>query len=151
MLGESDFGENRRSQMRYLAFRLGKLHYVIEANCVKEVADPPEVVKLPLMPSHVKGVMVLRGKVIPVMDARVRLDVPAGDREQSPYVIVVYESGRLYAIVVDDVEEIIRAEPRLEGQPQSGPLSQECMSGTIELGGATRHVLRLEDILQTSP
>jgi purine-binding chemotaxis protein CheW len=89
------------------AFRVGAEEYVIDLRRIREILQPLPIVPVPRAPEFVDGVMNLRGEVIPVVDVRKRLGLAprAGARAK---VLVVNVAGRVIALVVDAVTEVVR-------------------------------------------
>jgi len=91
-----------------LVFRLGEEEYGLPVASVREVvAMPDQLTRLPRAPAFVAGIMNLRGRVIPVIDQRLRFDVPG--MAQTRRRIIVAALGTLEAgFVVDAVSEVLR-------------------------------------------
>lgn len=96
---------------KYLVFRLGAVSYAVPVLAVREIIRLCPVTPVANMPAHVRGVINLRGRVIPLVDLRVRFQLPAGTDDDRTCVVVaqVASSGggtRPYGVVVDGVEEV---------------------------------------------
>lgn len=139
-------------ESKFLAFRLGKGRYCIQLKNAKEVADSQAITKLPGMAGHIKGIIVLRDKLVPVIDARVRLRVPIEDQEAKPYTIVVQRDGKRYAFMVDDVEEIVGIhDDRIQFLQDDKQIAKSCICGSADCGGVTLHILHVESIFKSEP
>src|SRR5271167_4883033 len=96
---------------KYLIFHLGEEEFGIQVQKVREIMGVQEVTQVPQTPPHVKGVINLRGKVIPVVDLRLKFDMPAREYTHRTCIIVVQISGprgaMLMGIVVDGVAEVL--------------------------------------------
>jgi purine-binding chemotaxis protein CheW len=97
-------------QQQYVTFTLGSVDYGIEILSVQEFKGYSAVTPVPNMPAHVRGVMNLRGIIIPVFDLRVRFGLPAPLDELSVIVVAVVES-RTVGLVVDTVSDVIDIAP----------------------------------------
>jgi purine-binding chemotaxis protein CheW len=91
---------------QYVTFTLGNVDYGIEILSVQEFKGYSAVTPVPNMPSYVRGVMNLRGIIIPVFDLRVRFGLPAPLDELSVIVVAVVD-GRTVGLVVDTVSDVI--------------------------------------------
>lgn len=91
---------------RYLTFHLGDEDYGIEIRYVTEIVGVQKITEVPDMPDFVKGVINLRGQVIPVMDVRLRFSMPARDYDERTCVIVVDINGGVVGLIVDTVQEV---------------------------------------------
>ena len=95
---------------KFLTFSLGKEEYGVPISSVKEINGLMDITPVPKVPKYIKGVINLRGKIVPVMDLRLRFGM-----EEIPYTertcLVVFdagqESGRFFCVVVDAVSEVL--------------------------------------------
>jgi purine-binding chemotaxis protein CheW len=110
---------------KYLTFHLGAEEYGIEVTKVREIMGLPEVTAVPHTPAHVRGVINLRGKVIPVIDLRRKLGLPDVPFTACTCVMVVQvetQAGALLTgVVVDGVSEVLTiASSDIEPSPDFG-------------------------------
>ncbi|WP_045218367.1 chemotaxis protein CheW [Desulfonatronum thioautotrophicum] len=91
---------------RYLTFRLGDEDFGIEIRYVTEIVGVQKITEVPDMPDFVKGVINLRGQVIPVMDVRLRFNMAPRDYDERTCVIVVDINGSVVGLIVDTVQEV---------------------------------------------
>src|SRR5579863_9329265 len=96
---------------KYLTFQLGREEFAVQVLHVREIMGVQEITAVPQMPLHVKGVLNLRGKVIPVIDLRVKFGMPEIEYTQRTCIIVVQIEGRVgrisTGIIVDGVSEVL--------------------------------------------
>ena len=95
---------------QYLTFRLGQEEYGIEILRVQEIKGYSAITPIPNTPMHVKGVMNLRGTVVPVMDLRVRFGLAEGVLDRFTVVIMVTAGSRVVGLVVDAVSDVLDIE-----------------------------------------
>ncbi len=111
---------------KFLTFLLGSESYGIEVLCIREIIRMQQITPVPQMPEHVRGVINLRGKVIPVIDLGIKLALPEAKANDKTCVIVLdikSEMGdnTLLGIVVDAVEEVINVDAeQIEPSPDFG-------------------------------
>jgi len=91
---------------RYLAFHLGGEDYGIEIRYVTEIVGVQKITEVPDMPEFVKGVVNLRGQVIPVMDMRLRFHMEPRAYDERTCVVVVNLDGMFVGLIVDTVQEV---------------------------------------------
>lgn len=96
---------------KYLTFRLGGEEYGLEILKVREIIGLMDITVVPRTPSHVRGVINLRGKIIPVLDLRVKFGMPSVENTEETCIIVVEvhkkdESVEM-GILVDKVSEVL--------------------------------------------
>lgn len=99
--------ENEDTQKdKYLTFHLAGEDYGIEIRFVIEIIGIQKITEVPDMPAFIRGVINLRGKVIPVMDVRARFMLPDRDYDDRTCIIVVNVEGTEVGLVVDEVSEV---------------------------------------------
>lgn len=92
---------------RYLTFMLGKECYGIEIKYVTEIIGIQSITGVPELPEYVKGIINLRGKIIPLIDVRVRFKKEAKEYNDRTCVIVVDLRELSIGLIVDGVAEVI--------------------------------------------
>ena len=90
------------------AFRVGDEEYVIDLRRVREVVPPLPIRPVPRAPEAIEGVVDLRGEVIPAVDVRRRFGLPASPPSRKARLLVVRIEGRMQALLVDAVLEVMR-------------------------------------------
>lgn len=106
---------------KYLTFALGKEDYGIEILKVMEIIGMMNVTAVPQVPPFVKGVINLRGKVIPVIDLRLKFGLPEIGYTSETCIIVVNLEGSLIGIIIDRVNEVLDIlQENIEPAPQFG-------------------------------
>jgi len=110
---------------KYLVFQLGREEFGIRVLKVREIMGVQDITAVPQQPAHVKGVINLRGKVIPVVDLRLKFGLPSVEYSQRTCIIVVQLRGGvnsiLTGIVVDSVAEVLNlAAADIEDTPDFG-------------------------------
>ncbi len=91
---------------KYLTFVLGDEIYGIEILKAREIIGLMDITTVPQTPDHMKGVINLRGKVIPVIDLRMKFEMQEEEHTQETCVIVVEVNGTSIGIIVDSVSEV---------------------------------------------
>ncbi len=91
---------------KFLTFVLGKEEYGIEILSVREIIGLMDITIVPQTPDYMKGVINLRGKVIPVIDLRMKFSMQEEAHTQETCVIVVEVNGTSIGIIVDSVSEV---------------------------------------------
>ncbi|MCP4161652.1 MAG: purine-binding chemotaxis protein CheW [Deltaproteobacteria bacterium] len=138
---------------KYLTFTLNEEEYGIGILKVKEIIGMMAITSVPRTPEFVKGVINLRGKVIPVMDLRLKFsmgEIPYTDRT---CIIVVeidsQESTVLIGIVVDAVSEVLNiAEDEIEESPTFGSkLDTDYILGMAKMEGSVKILLDIDSVL----
>ena len=121
--GDGTLGPERRGAKmgKYLTFVLGKEEYGLEILRVREINGLMEITNVPRMPEFVRGVINLRGKVIPVIDLRLKFGMRQVEDTQETCIIVVDLVEVYMGVVVDRVSEVLDiAETAIEPPPSFG-------------------------------
>lgn len=90
----------------FLTFRLRHEDYGLAINYVTEIIGIQKITEVPDLPEEIKGVINLRGRVIPVMDIRLRFGLESRDYDDRTCIIVVNIDGTEVGLVVDEVSEV---------------------------------------------
>ncbi len=106
---------------KYLTFVIGTEEYGIEILKVREIIGIMGITNVPQTPDYMKGVINLRGKVIPVIDLRLKFAMTELKHTQETCTIVVEVNGSLIGIIVDTVSEVVDiGSEEVEDAPQFG-------------------------------
>jgi len=117
--------KNTGLEGKYLTFALGQEQYGIGILKVREIIGYVPITPMPRTPAYIKGVINLRGQVIPVLDLRLRFEMPAAEVTDQTCIIVVEVSlnNRMHhaGLIVDRVQEVLYVEGKdIEQTPQLG-------------------------------
>ena len=120
---------------QFLTFRLDGQEYGIAILKVQEIKGWDKITPIPNSPAYMRGVLNLRGVIVPIIDLRLRFGLPEAQRDAFTVIIVVNIGGRLAGIVVDSVSDVINvtadqhcAAPEYEGQQ-----NREFISGLAQI------------------
>ena len=96
------------SNTEMLSFNVGDATYAIEIKYIKEIIEVEQITLVPKIPSHIKGVINLRGKVVPVISIRKRFEIEEIPFDSRTCIIVLeFEDGEQVGIIVDRVQEVV--------------------------------------------
>ncbi len=104
---EATFNNADNVDDMYLTFALAEEEYGVGIGVVTEIVGMQRIMSVPDMPHYVKGVINLRGKVIPLMDARLRFGMPEKEYDDRTVVIVMDVDDSLIGLIVDGVSEVL--------------------------------------------
>ena len=110
---------------QYLTFILDQETYAMDITQVREVLDFTKITKVPRMPDFIKGVINLRGGVVPVVDLRLKFGMPRAEKTVDTCIIIIeitiQETRTLLGFMADSVQEVLSMEPdRIEPAPKIG-------------------------------
>ncbi|WP_373061830.1 chemotaxis protein CheW [Gemmatimonas sp.] len=136
---------------KYLTFFLAGEEYGLEILKVSEIIGMQPITRVPRMPEFVRGVINLRGKVIPITDLRSKFGMEHDGTEDS-CIIVVQMRGIMTGVVVDRVSEVVAiAEADIEDAPSFGfGIHTEFLLGIGKTGGRVKLLLDIDKVLATS-
>jgi purine-binding chemotaxis protein CheW len=142
---------------KYLVFGLGREEFGISVVQVREIMGIQNIIAIPHAPDHMKGVINLRGKVIPVMDLRLKFGFVEIARTEHMCIIVVQlqSAAKMMGIVVDGVAEVVNiATDDIEDTPKFGPgIAAPYLLGIAKFKGKVKILLDVDKMLsgQESP
>jgi purine-binding chemotaxis protein CheW len=140
---------------KYLTFSLADEEYGIGILKIKEIIGMLPITSVPQTPDFVKGVINLRGKVIPVMDLRLRFGMMSMDYTERTCIIVVEITGQtgtiLVGIVVDAVSEVLNIKgDDIEKAPTFGTkLNTDYILGMAKMEGGVKILLDIDQVLSS--
>ena len=122
--------------LEILAFTLGKEEYGIDIQRVQELRGYDTVTGIANAPEFIKGVVNLRGSIVPILDLRIKFNMGASAYDQFTVVIIVNVGGRVIGMVVDSVSDVIAlSREQIKPPPQmSGLLDTEHLIGLATVG-----------------
>ena len=136
---------------KFLTFSLGREEYGVSIGLVKEINGMMEITPVPGAPHYIKGVINLRGKIVPVMDLRLRFGLPEAEYTARTC-LIVFEVGdnakRLFSIAVDGVSEVLNIQTaEIEPPARYSEQSEQFLLG---LGKTKAKVVLLLDVLRVT-
>jgi purine-binding chemotaxis protein CheW len=140
---------------KYLTFKLAGEEYGIGILKVKEIIGMMPITTVPRTPDYVKGVINLRGKVIPVIDLRLKFGMQEMGYSERTCIIVVEIRGQygaiLIGIVVDAVSEVLNIRStEIEETPNFGAsLETQYILGMAKMNGGVKILLDIDKVLST--
>lgn len=120
-----------RDELKLIIFKLGREEYGMDILRVQEIKRMMSITRVPSTPAFIKGVINLRGSVLPVMDLRTRLELAEEALTDSSRIIVVLVNDGIVGFIVDEVVEVTTINPQNveAASALSGGLSSEYISG----------------------
>src|SRR6476469_1354261 len=131
----------------FLAFTLGAEEYGIDIHKVQEIRGYEQVTRIANAPEFIKGVINLRGIIIPVVDMRIKFKLGTPTYDQFTVVIILSIGGRVMGMVVDSVSDVTNlTEDQIKPGPESGPGTSFNAEFLMGLGLIDERLLILIDI-----
>lgn len=138
---------------KYLTFNMQTESYGIDVLRVREIIRLTSITVVPQMPEYIRGVINLRGKIIPVMDLRLRFGFPVTHTDQNCIVVVQVKlpDGKTtqMGVIVDGVEEVINiAEGDIEETPNfGGQIATSYITGIAKVKGVVKTLLNINEVV----
>ena len=133
---------------QFLTFALGAEEYGVEILKIQEIKGYVPVTTLPNAPAYIKGVLNLRGVIVPIVDLRKKFNLPEAEDTRFTVIVVVQVQGKTLGFVVDAVSDVltvtrdaIQPIPDLHGQ-----IETKFLTGLAPAGEQGEHLVILLDI-----
>ena len=142
---------------QYLTFMLGAEVYAIGILGIKEIIEYPSLTEVPMMPACVRGVINLRGAVVPVMDLQARFGRPASAITKASCIVIVEvtaaDERQVIGVVVDAVNEVLDIAPGdIEPPPAFGArIRSDFIQGIGKVKGKFVILLDVQHVLALDP
>ncbi len=138
-----------KTEALFLAFRLADQDYGIAIAKVQEIREWSKVTPLPNSPPYIKGMLNLRGAIVPIIDLRMRFGLPAIEYDTLTVIIVVNVGGRMAGIVADTVSDVVSAGPeRRRAMPEfEGQANRQFIEGLAQIDEQLMILLNVEKLI----
>lgn len=138
---------------KYLTFKLGSEEFGVRVIKVREIMGIQQITAVPQTPDYLKGVINLRGKVIPVIDLRLKFSLAALEYTQRTCIVVVQVEGEagpiLVGLIVDGVSEVLNlTSSDIEDTPDFGSkMTTDFILGMAKLKGKVKILLDIDRVV----
>ena len=138
--------------LQLVSFKIGDEEFGVDILRVQEINRMMDITQVPNAPEYVDGVINLRGRVIPVIDLRVKLRMPRIDHDKDTRIIVVEIGNRTVGFIVDSVNEVLRIPTNITEPPpdMAAGLDADYITAIGKLEDRLLILLDLEKILTVS-
>lgn len=134
---------------QFLTFCLGDEQYGIDIHRVKEIKGYSAITKIPNMPSHIKGVLNLRGTIVPIVELRTAFGMTTIDYTAFTVIILVIVRDRTLGLVVDSVSDVVHMSQKdIQASPDFGTkVDVKFLSGIGKSGDKLVALLNIDQLL----
>lgn len=138
---------------KFLVFELHDEYYAVSVHATKEIIRIMEITEVPKAPPFIKGVINLRGKIIPVIDLRVKFGINEKTYDEKTCIIIIElheeEKSRLMGVIVDTVTEVLNiTSENIDPPPEfNQPNQLEFLFGIGKIKGRVIWLLNLDKIV----
>ena len=135
-------------KQEFLAFTLGREEYCIDILKVQEIRGYETVTPIPNTPAFMKGVVNLRGLIVPIIDLRIKLQLEMVTYDQFTVVIILSIFGQIVGVVVDSVSDVIAlAADEIKEAPQLGAaIKTDYINGLVTLDERMLIIIDIEKL-----
>ncbi len=135
-------------EMQYVAFRLNDEEYAADILAVQEIIRWTHITRVPRAPSYVKGVINLRGTVVPIISSHLRFNLPEEEITDTTRIIVFKIDGAIIGMTVDHVTEVLQLKTDDIEKPQAmSTIDEEFISGIGKVDDRLLIILYLDNVL----
>jgi purine-binding chemotaxis protein CheW len=137
---------------QYLTFQLGEELYGVDILRVQEIKGYTAVTKIPNTPPHIKGVLNLRGTIVPIVELRTKFGMPTIDYTMFTVIVVVVVQDRIMGLVVDSVSDVLNIDKKdIQPPPQFGAkVDVSVLTGIGKSGDKLVALLNIDRLLTES-
>ena len=140
-------------KIELLAFKLSNEEYVLDINRIKEIIRPVEITRVPRVPSYIKGIISLRGVIVPVYNLKNRLGLSEANEfsnDSQKRILIVNFDEELIGIIVDAVTGVVKLnEDIIEPTPQIiKGVDAEYLKGVARTNNRLLILLNLDRVLK---
>jgi purine-binding chemotaxis protein CheW len=139
--------------MQFVSFAIGDDQYGVDIMAVREIKGWSDITHLPKQPDYVRGVLNLRGVMVPIVDLRCRFGQGMTEATPVHIAIIVEISGRQVGLLADKVLDIVSVNPKkVQPVPQVTQASRiDFLSGLVTIEGAMIALIDLPNLLSLPP
>lgn len=136
--------------LQLVSFKISNEEFGVDILCVQEINRMLQITKMPNTPDFIEGVINLRGRVIPVLDLRIKLGMPRKEHDKNTRIIVVEIKGKTIGFIVDEVSEVLRIPKSITEAPPEmvGGINSDFITSIGKLDDRLLILLDLEKYLQ---
>ena len=137
---------------QFLTFTLQDEEFGIEILRVQEIKGLSRITPIPNMPEYIRGVMNLRGTVVPIVDLRAKFAMPEAEYNQFTVIILVTIGDKVMGLVVDAVSDVLNvAEDNIESAPDMGAeANTSFMTGIAKSGERLITLLNMDELVDVN-
>ncbi len=136
----------------FLTFKLGDEEYGIDIQRVQEIRSYEEPTRMANMPSHIKGVVNLRGVIVPILDLRLRFNLAQASYDEFTVVIILNVRGTVVGAVVDAVSDVVTLTSQsIKAAPQfDAAIDARFITGLATVGDRMLIVMNIEALMSSA-
>ena len=140
-----------QTEQEFLSFVLGEEQYALDIMAVKEIRGYEPVTKIANAPPFIKGVLNLRGDIVPIVDLRIKFNVGEASYDEFTIVIMLNVCNRIVGIVVDAVSDVIKlSSDDIKPPPEFGvAFDTKFLHGLAEVQDSMVIIVNIESLISS--
>ncbi len=140
-----------QTEQEFLSFVLGEEQYALDIMAVKEIRGYEPVTKIANAPPFIKGVLNLRGDIVPIVDLRIKFNVGEATYDEFTIVIMLHVCNRIVGIVVDAVSDVIKlSSDDIKPPPEFGvAFDTKFLHGLAEVQDSMVIIVNIESLISS--
>lgn len=146
---KTDVQETQQEGQKFLFMLVNGIEYGIEIELVQEIIVMQEISPIPSAKPFLKGVINIRGTIVPVIDLRIKMGLPPCEYNELSCIVVVMAAGEKIGIIAEGVQDVIQLDPsQLQDSPGINRSDKCCISTRIaNIDGTAKQILDLNRVL----
>ena len=152
MANHEEAKKDQKELLQLVSFKIADEEFGVDILSVQEINRMSQITKVPNTPDYIEGVINLRGRIIPVIDLRVKLGMARKEHGKNTRIVVVELNGQTLGFIVDEVNEVLRIPKEITEAPPDmvGGMNSDYITSIGKLEDRLLILLDLEKILSTS-
>lgn len=136
-------------EQKVVVFSLNEKEYAIDVQHIVAIENMLHITRVPHVPKFIKGVINLRGVIIPIIDLRIRFGVEEANYNQNTRIIIVSLADKEVGLIVDEANDVMNIQiDEIESQPDViGTEKQNYITGVVKQNNRLLILLKLDKIL----
>lgn len=137
------------TEKEFLTFVLGSETYALDIHRVQEIKGYQTPTPIANAPNFIKGVINLRGEIVPIVDLRIKFAVGTATYDEFTIVIMLHIEGRIIGIVVDEVSDVIIVQPDdIKSPPEFGvAFEHEYLEGLTDVNSTMTIIVNIDKLM----
>lgn len=146
-----DLSKYSTDSKKYITFKIDDYLYCIDIADVHEIISLHKFIRVPKVPKYIKGIINLRGEIIPVIDMRLKFGKSEIEYDSSSSIIIIKSNDIILGLLVDKVEEVLEIQDKLIIAPPEYKNSKESqyITGLCKKDNEIKYILSSETIINT--
>ena len=152
MTNQEEIKKDQEELLQLVSFKIGDEEFGVDILRVQEINRMSQITKVPNTPDFLEGVINLRGRIVPVIDLRVKLGMLRKEHDKDTRIVVVELKGKTMGFIVDEVNEVLRISKDITEAPPDiiSGVNAEYITSIGKLEDRLLILLDLEKILSMS-